>query len=75
MNQLLKTKEEVLNMQAEKGKILIQNSLLTCEKEALKSQIERNKAGMKEKRKVLHLTIIQSGYCYIRTAKKWGFDA
>ena len=72
MNQLLKTKEEVLSMQAEKGKILIQNSLLTCEKEALKSQIERNKAGMKEKRKVLHLTIIQSGYCYIRTAKKWG---
>ena len=46
MNQLLKTKEEVLSMQAEKGKILIQNSLLSCEKEALKSQIERNKLLM-----------------------------
>ena len=41
-----KTKEEVLSMQAEKGKILIQNSLLSCEKEALKSQIERNKLLM-----------------------------
>ena len=46
MNQLLKTKEEVLSMQAEKGKIIIQNSLLSCEKEALKSQIERNKLLM-----------------------------